>query len=285
MTVTAATTTTVVRRNGPGDVGRDDREHSGRAHQANSRTHTHTTCTHHSLLARSLACSLAAERARVSTRRTKKKRKEENRGSAIRADTRHCTLARYRLAPVLHGHTRGSLLERLVAKLRGRAPSLSRGSCPFVSRCRARAHHAPLRRPPLSLPSPFFRQPPTTPGTHSLRPLLCLLFSIRISFLPVYPPQLSFSLSRCVLTLLSFSLSPSEPHRSLLSRTSIRSLFLFSYHPRPRGKRFAGRILSPHGSRATCVRVLWQRDSLLSTGETTTLKGYVLQRMSDLPSS
>lgn len=110
MTVTAPTATTIVCRNGPGDVGRDDREHSGRAHQANSRTHTHTTCTHHSSLARSLACSLAAERARVSTRRMKKKRKEETprkrdprRHQALRASSlsaSSCTTRTYPRIPL-----------------------------------------------------------------------------------------------------------------------------------------------------------------------------------------
>lgn len=183
MTVTAATATTFVRRNGPGDVGRDDREHSGRAHQANSRTHTHRTCTHHSSLARSPACSLARSRpsARACRHDVRRRRgKKKHRGSAIRADTRHCALARYRLAPVLHGRTRGSLLEILVAKLRGRAPSLSRGSGPSVSRCRARAHHAPL-----SLPSPFFRPPPLPDNPR--RPLFAS------SALPavLHPPSLS----------------------------------------------------------------------------------------------
>lgn len=178
MTVTVATATaTVVRRNRPGDVGRDNREHSGRAHQAN-RTHTHTTCTHHSSLARSLACSLQpnARACRHNVRRRRGKKKY--RGSAIRADTRHCALARYRLAPVLHGRTRGSLLERLVAKLRGRAPSLSRGSYPSVSRCRARARtthpfaiypsltHRSLSRSFANPPYPLFTSSTQPPVLH-----------------------------------------------------------------------------------------------------------------------
>lgn len=244
-------------RNRPGDVGKD-REHSGRAHQTNSRTHTHSRYTPlfvRSLLVRSLARAGRA-RARADTTDVRRRRgKKKHRGSANRADTRHCALARYRLAPVLHGRTRGSLLERLVAKLRGRAPSLSRGSCPSE---RARTTH------PLSLPSPFFRQPPVPQFAPST--LLPVLHP------PLFPAYLSASAALLPLSLPLTLLS------SLLSRTfHLFSLFLSSYHPRPREKRYVGRILSPRGSRATCVLVNsyapWQRDSLLSTGETDDVNG------------
>lgn len=266
VTVTTATATIVVRRNGPGDIGRDDREHSGRAHQVNSRTHTHTTCTHHSSLARSFARLLArgpSARARACRHDVRRRRgKKKHRGSAIRADTRHCALARYRLAPVLHGRTRRSLLERLVAKLRGRAPSLSRGSCPSVSRCQARAPRTPSPSTPIA-PFPFLSPAPDNPPV----PTLCILYSIpvlhSISFLPIYPPRLPLlALAVCAHPSLSPP-SPFETPPTLLSRTSIRSLFLFPHHPRPRGKRFAGRILSPRGSRATCVLVLALRGNAI----------------------
>lgn len=283
MTVTAVTATTVVRRNGPGDVGRDDREHSGRAHRLIvGHTHTHTHM-YTPLFARSFARLLARSRgqARACRHDVRRRRgKKKHRGSAIRADTRHCALARYRLAPVLHGRTRGSLLERLVAKLRGRAPSLSRGSCPSVSRCQARARTThpfvvhPYRSLLLSFANP--RQPPTTPGTHSLHPLLCLILHPHL--FPACLFASTFFLPRYAFTLLSY---PSKSHGPLLSRTSNCSLFLFPYHPRPRGKRFAGRILSPRGSRATCVLVLAPRgNESLHSRVPTTLMEYVLQRTS-----
>lgn len=211
--------------------------------------HTHTTCTHHSSFARLLAF-LGRARARVSTRRTKKKRKEETprkrdprRHQALRASSlsaSSCTTRTYPRIPL--GETR--------RKTSGEsALSLAR----IVSRYQARAHHAPLRRPPLSLPSPFFRQPPTIPDTHSLRILLCLPFSIRVSFLPLYPSRLSFTLSRYALTLLS--LPPKNPTNPFYPELLSALSFSFLYHSHPCGKRFAGRILSPRGSRATCVLV------------------------------
>lgn len=234
---------TVVRRNRPGDVGKD-REHSGRAHQTNSRTHTHSMYTPlfvRSLLVRSLARAGRA-RARADTTDVRRRGKKKHRGSANRADTRHCALARYRLAPVLHGRTRGSLLERLVAKLRGRAPSLSRGSCPSVSRCpSARAPRIPYRSLPLSFANPRY---------HCLRPPLCFPFSVHLSFLPIYPPRQPFSLSRSLslslpLTLLlpsienlpsilslSLILSPSSPREEICRADSFSSRK--SRHLRPR---------------------------------------------------
>lgn len=215
MTVTAVTATTVVRRNGPGDVGRDDREHSGRAHQANSRTHTHTQHVHTTLrsLVRSLARSFARPSARVSTRRTKKKRKEETprkrdprRHQALRASSlsaSSCTTRTYPRIPL--GETRRKISSGESALSLARIVSLR------VALPSARAHHAPLRRPPLSLPSPFFRQSPTTPDnpryplfasstlSHSPSSSLSCL-PIRLHFLSptilVYPPLLPFEIPR-----------------------------------------------------------------------------------------
>lgn len=227
VTVTAATAMMVVRRNGPGDVGKDDREHSGRAHQADSRTHTHTQHVHTTLcsLVCSLVCSLAAERARVSIRRTKKKRKEETprkrdprRHQALRASSlsaSSCTTRTYPRIPL--GETR--------RKTSGEsALSLARIVSLRVVLPSARAPRTPSPSAPIA-PFPFLsatpRQPPTTPGTHSLRPPLCHPFPIRVSFLSIYPPRLLFSLSRCALTLLSLShslsssLSLSPPSLSL----------------------------------------------------------------------
>lgn len=202
ITVTTATTTLVVRRNGSGDIGRNEREHSGRAHQVNSRTHTHTTCTHHSSLARSFARLLArgpSARARVSTRRTKKKRKEETprkrdprRHQALRASSlsaSSCTTRTYPKIPL--GETR--------RKTSGEsALSLAR----IVSRCRARAPCTPLPSTPIA-PFPFLSPAPDNPPV----PTLCVLHYISRSPFHLYPPRLPFSLSRCALILLSLSFS------------------------------------------------------------------------------
>lgn len=129
-------------------------------HQAASRTHTHIhthNMSHHSYF--------AAERARVSTRSDKVEENEEEqekkgtpRQNVIRADTRHCALARDNRLVLVHGRTRESLLERFVTKLRGRTLSHPRRSYPSVSRCRARArttHHSvdhPFCTPSFSHP-------------------------------------------------------------------------------------------------------------------------------------
>jgi len=197
------------------------------------------------LFARSfVACSLAAERARVSTRRMKKKRKEETprkrdprRHQALRASSlsaSSCTTRTYPKIPL--GETR--------RKTSGEsALSLARIVSLRVALPNARAPRTPSLSIPIA-PFPFLSPTPITPAIHSLRPLLYLPFSIRVSFLPGLVIFLPLA---CSLSSLSLP---------LLSRTFIRSLFLFPYHPRPRGKRFAGRILSPRGSRATCVLVL-----------------------------
>lgn len=150
----------------------------------------------------------SSARAHVSIRR-RYEEEEERRNtarSATRADIRHCAPARYRLAPVLHGRTRGSLLERLVAKLRGRAPS-SRLSLSRVSPCRAaeraRAHHASS----ASLLSSLSPDHPL--GTYSFRPLSCIPFSTLVSF--------SLSLWLVYLFLISLCLSCTRSSSSLFS--------------------------------------------------------------------
>jgi len=156
-----ATATTMTVGTSPA-TGKDDREHSGRAHQANSRTHTHNVYTSlFCLLVRSLTCSRPSARA-CRHDVTKKKRKEETprkrRHQALRASSlsaSSCTTRTYPRIPL--GETR--------RKTSGEsALSLSRISRvpPCRAANRARAHHAPLRHLPLSLPSPFFCQPPTT---------------------------------------------------------------------------------------------------------------------------
>lgn len=299
VTVTAATAMMVVRRSGPGDVGKDDREHSGRAHQADSRTHTHTQHVHTTLcsLVCSPVCSLAAERARVSIRRTKKKRKEETprkrdprRHQALRASSlsaSSCTTRTYPRIPL--GETR--------RKTSGEsALSLARIVSLRVVLPSARAPRTPSPSTPIA-PFPFLsatpRQPPTIPGTHSLRPPLCHPFSIRVSFLSIYPPRLlsrdarspfslslSLSLTHSLSPPLFLSLSVSETS-SLLSKTSIRSLFLplsFSFPLSPSAPReeicradsFSSRK-SRHLRPRSCAP--WQRDSLLSTGGTDDVNG------------
>lgn len=267
VTVTTATATIVVRRNGPGDIGRDDREHSGRAHQVNSRTHTHTTCTHHSSLARSFARLLArgpSARARVSTRRTKKKRKEETprkrdprRHQALRASSlsaSSCTTRTYPKIPL--GETRrktsgeSALSLARIVSLRVALPS-ARITHPF-------AFH-PYRSLPLS-----FASPPTTPPV----PTLCILYSIpvlhSISFLPVYPPRLPLlPLAVCAHPSLSPPLPLRNPTNPPIENFHPLSLSLSPSPSSPRGKRFAGRILFPRGSRATCVLVLALRGNAI----------------------
>jgi len=167
----------------------------------------------------------------VSTRRTRRRGKKKHRGnSAIRADTRHCALARYRLAPVLHERTRGSLLERLVAKLRGRAPSLSRIMSLRVALPSARAPRTPSSSTPIA-PFPFLSP---TPDTHSSCPPLYL--SIRISFLPMrlvlYPPRLSFFLLRRAHHSLSLSKTLPTPSIKNFHPFSLSlSLFLAPLSP------------------------------------------------------
>ena len=174
-------------------TGKDDREHSGRAHQANSRTHTHNVYTSlFCLLVRSLTCSRPSARA-CRHDVTKKKRKEETprkrRHQALRASSlsaSSCTTRTYPRIPL--GETR--------RKTSGEsALSLSRISrvppCRAANRARARTMHPfviyPYRSLLLSFANP--RQPLSI---HSSRPPLYLLFSIHVSILC----QLSFSLSR-----------------------------------------------------------------------------------------
>lgn len=257
MTVTAATATTIVCRNGSGDVGRDDREHSGRAHQTNSRTHTHNMYT--PLFARSFA-RFSRARARAYRHDVRRRRgKKKHRGSAIRADTRHCALARYRLAPVLHGRTRESLLERLVAKLRGRAPSLSRGSCRATKRARTTHLFAvhPYRSLPLSFANPRQSPIPTLYVFYSASrspsaSLSCL--SIRLDYLsPSHDTRLPFSLF----------LQKTPPTPSIQNYYPL-SLSLFSIILIPAGRDLQGGffLLAEVAPPASSSRAPWQRDSL-----------------------
>lgn len=280
VTITTATATIVVRRNGPGDIGRDDREHSGRAHQVNSRTHTHTTCTHHSSLARSFARLLArgpSARARVSTRRTKKKRKEETprkrdprRHQALRASSlsaSSCTTRTYPKIPL--GETRrktsgeSALSLARIVSLRAALPS-ARTTHPF-------AFH-PYRSLPLSFASP--RQPP---GTHSLHPLL----HPRSPF-HLFPACLSASAapspSRDVRS--SFSLSPlpfRNPTNPPIENFHPLSLSLSPSPSSPREEICRADSFSSRKSRhlRSRSRAPWQRDSPFPTRAPTTLMGYV----------
>lgn len=233
--VTVATVMTIVRRNGPGDIGRDDREHNGRAHQANSRTHTHNMYT--PLFARSFACLLARGRARArgSTRRTKKKRKEETprkrdprRHQALRASSlsaSSCTTRTYPRIPL--GETR--------RKTSGKsALSLVRIVSLRVALASARAPRTPTDpfavHPYRSLLLSFanLRQPPPVPLSASSASRSPSASLSRLSIHSGY-----FSPSRGARSLSSLPLrNPTDPFYQEFSSAFSLSLSLSPLSPR-----------------------------------------------------